>query len=371
MSGQSQTVRQMFIHAGPGTAQMSNLRSNQSSAAYVDDHVAMLVRDGQSWDTYYYHADALFNVLALTDANAALAERAMLDPYGTAYLSDGAGDPLAVSAVGNPFLRQGQVINCEVMHYQSRAREYVPTLGRFAQRASAKYHDEQNMYQYSQSGDSTATAAPGLMAISYGEACVGGNTVRGGTQGRCGTAVPGVDPGEDCPDGPPDRLACYSKCNELDEQCGRVVAQGAAGSILNCDRCGPCEASCYDYCDRIASYPECRAPTADNAIFSYQRSTCGQEITPLGGAHPLCERPWDFSCDLAGLMQCVGLIVYVDNPAEVNFCLAMCVYGNTPACAACLIAAGVVTAGCVYENCEYIPSEIFRVRTHVRNRSDP
>lgn len=134
MSGQSQTVRQMFIHAGPGTAPMSNLRSNQSSAAYVDDHVAMLVRDGQSWDTYYYHADALFNVLALTDANAALAERAMLEPYGTACLSDGAGDPLAVSAVGNPFLRQGIVRGGETQQDDNRHRWYSPTLGRWGQR---------------------------------------------------------------------------------------------------------------------------------------------------------------------------------------------------------------------------------------------
>jgi len=133
VSGGTTTVTKQFIHAGPGVSVASWL-SGSVASPYIDDHVAMLTPSGGGWTVHYYHADGLFNTLAMSDTSATVAERAQFEPYGAASLTDSVGDPITVSAVANPFQRQGITRDWEISADANRWRSYSPTLGRWIQR---------------------------------------------------------------------------------------------------------------------------------------------------------------------------------------------------------------------------------------------
>jgi len=133
VSGGSTTVAKQFIHAGPGTSVAPWLRGSVASP-YIDDHIAMLTTNGGGSTANYYHTDGLFNTLAMTDASASVAERAQFEPYGSASLTDSGGDPLTMTAIGNPFERQGISRDWETKNDENRHRSYGPLIGRWAQR---------------------------------------------------------------------------------------------------------------------------------------------------------------------------------------------------------------------------------------------
>jgi len=113
-----------YVHAG--------------QSAYVDDHVAMWDMTGPKF--YYYHADAQFCTVAMTDDTGAVNEYYVTDPYGKAVTYNGSwGSPQATSRIGNPFMHQGLWLDGECGKYQNRNREFLPTLGRFAQRDLPQY----------------------------------------------------------------------------------------------------------------------------------------------------------------------------------------------------------------------------------------
>jgi len=120
-------------------------------SAYVDDHVAMfnIYIDGLEWSEqwYWYHTDAQFCTLAMTNAIGAIAERYVTDPYGKAVTYNGSwGSPQATSRLGNPFMHQGLWLDGECGKYQNRNREYLPALGRFGQRDPLDYVEGENLY---------------------------------------------------------------------------------------------------------------------------------------------------------------------------------------------------------------------------------
>jgi RHS repeat-associated protein len=132
VSGQLTTTNRQFIHAGAGVP--GSMGVSPVNQPYIDDHVAMLTPDGETWTAHYYHTDEMFNTLALSDDDGEVAERADFDPYGTATLKDGSGTPISTSAIGNPFLRQGVIRDWETHNDDNRHRWYTPTLGRWSQR---------------------------------------------------------------------------------------------------------------------------------------------------------------------------------------------------------------------------------------------
>jgi RHS repeat-associated protein len=146
VSGGSTSVAKQFVHAGPGVPPLPPGEGRGEGggvrAPYIDDHVAMLTPGGGPGApglTHYYHTDALFNTLALTcgtgdPAGGQVSERALFEPYGTAGLTDGDGEPISVSALGNPFQRQGIVRDRETGNDENRRRCYSPRIGRWAQR---------------------------------------------------------------------------------------------------------------------------------------------------------------------------------------------------------------------------------------------
>jgi len=83
---------------------------------------------------YHFHHDDLGNVMAATDGGGAVVERYDYGDYGEPMFSDGAGLPLAESAIGNPYLFTGRRYDGETGLYYFRARYLDPVIGRFISR---------------------------------------------------------------------------------------------------------------------------------------------------------------------------------------------------------------------------------------------
>lgn len=121
---------------------------------YIDE-VLTMHRGGQN---YYYHQNALWSVVAVTDATANVVERYAYTDYGCVSVTDGAGNPVAEndyagfkkahSAIGNPYMFTGRRQDEESGVYYYRARYYDCEGGRFLQRDPLGYVDGVNLYEY-------------------------------------------------------------------------------------------------------------------------------------------------------------------------------------------------------------------------------
>ncbi|MCK4365664.1 MAG: hypothetical protein KAW45_06410 [Thermoplasmatales archaeon] len=109
------------------------------------DEVLCMQRDGQ---TYYYHANKLGSIVALTDASGDVVERYAYDVYGAVSIMDEAGTPLSNSAVDNPYMFTGRRLDPETGLYYYRARMYNPETGRFMSKDPLGMVDGPNMYSY-------------------------------------------------------------------------------------------------------------------------------------------------------------------------------------------------------------------------------
>lgn len=113
----------------------------------VDEPVSM-ERNGE---IYFYHADTLGNIIALTNGGGNLVEKYKYDSYGKPEIHDAGGALLETSAVGNTYFYTAREYDPEINLYNYRLRTYNPDLGRFMQRDPLGYIDSMNAYAYSMS----------------------------------------------------------------------------------------------------------------------------------------------------------------------------------------------------------------------------
>jgi RHS repeat-associated protein len=85
-------------------------------------------------EDYYYHADDLYNVMAVTDAAGDPAERYEYADYGRPEFFDASGTPIPASAIANPYLFTGREYDAETGWYYYRTRYLDPVAGRFTVR---------------------------------------------------------------------------------------------------------------------------------------------------------------------------------------------------------------------------------------------
>jgi len=97
---------------------------------------------------FYFHADGLGSIVALTDASGQLVETYRYDVYGQPIIQDASGSALAVSSVGNRYLFTGREYDSETGLYYYRARYYHPGVGRFLSRDPLGYLPDINVYRY-------------------------------------------------------------------------------------------------------------------------------------------------------------------------------------------------------------------------------
>ncbi len=106
---------------------------------------------------YFYHQDANFRVVAMTDESAAVVERYDYDAYGEPRVYAGvsgsaeSGALRMASAIGNPYLHQGLRWDNETGLHENRMRSLHSRLGRYMQRDPAGYMDGQSLYLYGHS----------------------------------------------------------------------------------------------------------------------------------------------------------------------------------------------------------------------------
>ncbi len=99
-------------------------------------------------NTYYYHANQLGSIMALTDKDGKISERVEYDAYGTPMFISASGSEIAESAVGNNILFTGREYDSDTNTYYFRARTQHPMIGRFMQKDPLLYYDWFNDYVY-------------------------------------------------------------------------------------------------------------------------------------------------------------------------------------------------------------------------------
>jgi len=101
--------------------------------------------NGQS---YYYHANELGSIEALTNSNGRLVESYRYDAFGKLLRFDSMNNPLAASIAGNRIGFTGQEYDSATASYRFFYRNYSPENGVFNQRDPLEYTDATSMYQY-------------------------------------------------------------------------------------------------------------------------------------------------------------------------------------------------------------------------------
>ena len=108
----------------------------------IDNPVLMQAGENR----YYYHADHLGSVIALTAADGSLTETYRYTSYGRPVMDP--GGVLGGSSVGNPYLYTARRYDYLTAAYYYRARFYHPDLRRFMQPDPIGYAAGMNLYAY-------------------------------------------------------------------------------------------------------------------------------------------------------------------------------------------------------------------------------
>jgi len=113
----------------------------------------------------YFLQDRIYNIVALTDTDGAVKERAWYEPYGKATVRrESDGQEQGASFFDNPYLFQGRRWCTESSLYYFRNRDLSPTLGRFVQRDPVGYVGGVSLYEFVSSAPSAFVDLLGLAA---------------------------------------------------------------------------------------------------------------------------------------------------------------------------------------------------------------
>ena len=141
------------------------------------DHAVALKSNGA---TYYFTANSLYSVAAVTNSAGALVERYTYDAYGKRTVTLATGSQSSASVVGNPYGFTGRYHDDETALVYFRTRYYDPALGRFITRDKT-YRDGPNLYAAYFVPNHLDPSGQGFKAGIKGEAdlqlsfCDGGN----------------------------------------------------------------------------------------------------------------------------------------------------------------------------------------------------
>ncbi|MHB9139530.1 MAG: RHS repeat domain-containing protein, partial [Victivallaceae bacterium] len=122
---------------------------------------------------YYYHADALGSITAITDDKNAIVETYQYKAYGIPKIKNATGIVIPKSTIGNTRLFIAREYEYESGLYNNCARYYDPARGAFTQE-DGLYSDGPNLYPYSLNNpvmyhDSDGFAATGeLIGVGIG-----------------------------------------------------------------------------------------------------------------------------------------------------------------------------------------------------------
>jgi RHS repeat-associated protein len=137
------TFTNLSISGNVSTVTSPALARRYVYGSYVDEALAMIVGTAK----YYYHANHLYSVAALTDSAKNVVERYRYDAFGqrTVLAADGV-TTRAASSYNQQIGFTGRYLDKETGLYYFRARYYSGSLGRFIGRDPLGYVDGYQMY---------------------------------------------------------------------------------------------------------------------------------------------------------------------------------------------------------------------------------
>ena len=141
-------VTSRFLYDGDQILAETDAAGNTTAKYVYGSGIDEPVRMDRGGVVSYYQADGLGSTVALTNSSGAVVERYAYDVYGQPRITDAAGNPRTVSALGNRFLFTGREYDSESGLYHYRARAYSPSLGRFLQWDPLGEGVEINLYAY-------------------------------------------------------------------------------------------------------------------------------------------------------------------------------------------------------------------------------
>ena len=97
---------------------------------------------------YYYHANSIGSIAAVSDKNGQVVERYNYTAYGETTVLNAQGDAIVKSSINNPYRFTARRFDAETGFYYYRARFYAPERGRFIQRDPIGYADGMGVYTY-------------------------------------------------------------------------------------------------------------------------------------------------------------------------------------------------------------------------------
>jgi len=127
----------------------------------IDEPLIMTKADGAS---YFYHADGLGSITALTNDKKEIVETYTYKAYGEPTIKDRTGAILLKSAVGNPYLFTSRELDSESGLYYYRARYYDWRRGAFTQEDPLGLAgSDTNFYAYVKNGPTRAIDPTGKL----------------------------------------------------------------------------------------------------------------------------------------------------------------------------------------------------------------
>jgi RHS repeat-associated protein len=155
----------------------------------IDEPIA-LYRSGKK---YYYHADGLGSVVALTDNHGTTKASYTYDAFGNYVQPE---PPPPPSSVTNPFRYTGRELDSETGLYYYRARYYDSTIGRFLSEDPIGFDGGSNLYAYVSNSPVNSLDPLGLVEVNDRIRRVPmidvDQTCRPGTGGACTVKVASV-----------------------------------------------------------------------------------------------------------------------------------------------------------------------------------
>jgi RHS repeat-associated protein len=129
----------------------------------------LILKNADTSANYYYHADGLGSITALTNEQGAIAEAYEYQAYGKPVIKDHTGAVFDASPVGNFYLFTAREYDHETGLFYYRARYYSPETGRFLQEDPIHMAGmDLNLYRYALSNPVNLIDPSGLKLIYKG-----------------------------------------------------------------------------------------------------------------------------------------------------------------------------------------------------------